>query len=320
MKTVLLLIGAFLSPIVPAYSQQPNPQPTVGATPMPQVTPLIPRPARGAQPLNMPVTSTVGVETEPQGLALRLLIIQRYAQPLYRKPTEEELAAIAPPLSILNKYSSVLEMPKTKVVRLVREAGCGENTKVVNVSDECLRYTMPGGGSSYSFRAGTYRLRHLADVTYEKNEFLVTGILMHGIIVKLGDLPVENISLQTPGLKYLIDFQPVKDFGKGREIERLLATGVERDGFWYRRALPALDDTTYAMRAVAYHGKVPRAVHGASYNELDFDKRRDMIVAFRVVNRGPDGSLTIIWRELSNVESPKLKTTAQTSPSEKRQN
>jgi hypothetical protein len=51
---------------------------------------------------------------------------------------------------------------------------------------------------------------------------------------------------------------------------------------------------------------VPRAVRGISYNELDFDKRRDVIVAFRVVRMDPDGSISILWKQLADGESPKL--------------
>ena len=61
------------------------------------------------------------------------------------------------------------------------------------------------------------------------------------------------------------------------------------------------------MRSIAYRGKFRRAEAGVVYNELDFDKRRDIIVVFKIVDVEPDGSATIVWRMLRESKSPKLK-------------
>lgn len=65
-------------------------------------------------------------------------------------------------------------------------------------------------------------------------------------------------------------------------------------------------DRTYALRAVAYRGKVIRSMAGIRYNELEYDRRRDVIVAFRVVDMDSEG-VTIVWRKLADIESPKIK-------------
>lgn len=305
MKRFLLIPGVLVSSFIGASAQQPLPTPT--STPVPQQTPLFPRTGRGATAINIPPTFGANPDAVPDGLALRQMIVQKYAQPLYRKPTEKELTVISPPPEILKKYAAFLERENTGIFRLVVDEGCADNSKIVTATENCLKYTMPGAGNSYSFRTGNYRIRHLADLTYSNDSFRVTGILMHGIMVKLGDLPVESVSLRTPGVKYLVDFRPVTDFEKAKEMDQLLGKRIEQDGFVYSRIIAAADNTTYVLRAVAYQGKVYRTVRGAEYNEMDFDKRRDVIVVFRIVYRDTDGSLTIIWNELSNMNSPKMK-------------
>ena len=42
---------------------------------------------------------------------------------------------------------------------------------------------------------------------------------------------------------------------------------------------------------------------------MDFDRRRNVIVAFRVVERDDNGDTTIVWKRLRDVASPKLKVT-----------
>jgi hypothetical protein len=127
-------------------------------------------------------------------------------------------------------------------------------------------------------------------------------------LVKLGDVPLESITLQSKGLKYLTDFVPSSDTENLAKFDRLLIDGIKIDGFIYGLGLYATDQTTYALRSIAYKGKVERFVNGITYNELDFDKRRDIIVAFRILEKEPNGNITIAWKILSNENAPTLKT------------
>ena len=309
MKRSVLLCLVFFSSILITDAKQSGSLPATGATPVPQPTPLFPRSGRGSQMSSLQATATNAPEAGPMpdGLALQQLIVQTYAQSIYRKPTEKELMAIAPQSGIGNRYHDFLAKENTGIFRLVADHNCSENTKVISVSDDCLKYTMPGSGNSYSFRVGTYRVRDLADLTYADNRLLISGMMMQGILVGLGDVPVEDVSLQSKGLKYLTDFQPVTDFENARAVDGKIVTGVEQDGFYYRRSLPAKENETYALRAIAYRGKLFRSVRGIPYNEFDFDKRRDVIVAFRIVFRDADDSLTIVWKQLSSADAPKLR-------------
>lgn len=226
---------------------------------------------------------------------------------LYRKPTAKELALLSPSKEDLDAYAVFLRQPNTGLVKLATDKGCDDNSKIVMAIADCLAYTMPGAGSSYSFRVKNYRISNLADITFTENSFQAMGMRLHGIFVNIGDVPLEQVNLQTKGMDFLNDFKPEEDFQKAKEIDRQFSEGVEKNGFIYRRALRAVDGTTYVLRSVAYRGKYFRAVSGFTYNELDFDKRSDVIVAFRIVRRHEDGAVTILWKQLAKQVSPKTK-------------
>ena len=90
-------------------------------------------------------------------------------------------------------------------------------------------------------------------------------------------------------------------------LSKKFAKGVKKDGFLYGRGVYATPNTTFAMRSIAYRGKFMRSELGVPYNELDFDKRRDVVVAFRIVDVADDGAATIVWKILRSEKSPKMK-------------
>ena len=225
---------------------------------------------------------------------------------IYRKPTKSEFKLLAPGKEDLKKYAPFLRQSHTGLIKLIADRGCAEHTNVINVSEECLKYSMPGAGSSYSFRTENYSIRRLSDLTYTDNSFQALGILAHAILVNIGDVPLEQISLETKGLKFLTDFETVTDFNKAKEIDRQIIEGVETNGFLYSRGAKTVENATYILRSIAYRGSYYRAFQGLVYDELDFDERKDIIVAFRVVRRDAE-SATILWKELNNQKSPVIK-------------
>lgn len=230
-----------------------------------------------------------------------------YLQDLYRKPTSEELEVIKPDEEDLQKYASFLKEKNTGLIKLINDKGCSENTKIIVATSECLKYKFPGAGSSFSFRTENYRLRRLADITFTDNSFQATGAHLHGILVNIGDIPLEQINSNTNGMEVLVKFKPSTDYKNAAEVDKLLRNGLIHKGFIYRRALYMKENTTFILRSIAYRGKSFRAIRGMTYNELDFDKRRDVIVAFRVIRKYENGNISLIWREISNQKAPKLK-------------
>ena len=307
MKKVILFLGIFLLGFVVAGAQTPS------ATPAP--TPF--RETRVATPIDRGGLNRA-VPVNP--FEMRQMILQASVQPLYRKPTKKELQAVAPDAGLLKKYDDFLRRDDTGLFKFVADYGCAENTKIVTATENCLKFSMPGAGNSYSFRTNNYRLRRLADLTYNGKYFYVAGVLTHGILVSVGDVPLENITLQTAGTKFLNEFQPAADFEKAAEIDQQLIKGVQKDGFFYSRALSVLENTTYVLRSIAYNGKSFRAVRGVTYNEFDFDKRKDVTIAFRVVRLDSDGSVTILWKELLRKDAPKIMRKSKTIDKRVREN
>ena len=235
-------------------------------------------------------------------------IITQQVRNLYRKPNKKERKLLAPRIEDQQKYAGFLRQPDTGLIKLMPDLGCGENPDVLVATDICQQYTMPGGGSAYSFRKENYRLWRLADILHKDGIIHAVGARSQGILVTLGDVPLESISLGTEGLKFLTDFEPKTEFEEAKKQNHKMLKGITYDGFYYRKALRAVENTTYVLRSVAYRGRFYRSILGVVYNELDYDKRRDVIVAFRIVRQDKtDGSITLLWRTLANEKSPKLK-------------
>jgi hypothetical protein len=245
--------------------------------------------------------------SESDRLASRIVAVQRLVAPLYRKPSSKEMAVVAPSDELRSRFAYILRQPKSGIFKLVPDSGCANNMKVVDARDECLKYSMPGAGNSYSFRTESYRIRHLADLTYDGAQLMLTGIFMHSIISDLGDVRLEEVSPTTPGMKFLSEFKPsisAEDVGL---IDDTFEKGIEVGGFRYSKTAAAKLNATYGFRGVAYRGRIVRSADGLRYNELDYDEREDVLVAFRIVELGSDGSVTIVWRQLAELEAPKIK-------------
>jgi len=324
MKIYGFLLCSFLCLCVGTFAQKPGSAPAPAPKPQPAPVPATP-PAKSQSTVLMPggsksarldplfpydpfrdLDATPSL-SESEMTSLRLSVLHRYADPLYRRPTKDELQMVAPDPSLFERYREFLTRPNAGLFKLVPDAGCAENTKVIAASEACMKFTFPGAGNSYSFRTRNYRIKSLADLTFSEAQLQVNGVLTHGVLVSLGDVPLDSVSLQTAALKYLIQFQPSTGFKEANTINESLDRGVKRDGFLYSRSVAAIENNTYALRSIAYRGKVMNAVKGIPYNVLDFDKRRDIIVAFRIVQKDADGSISILWNQLSDQEAPKIK-------------
>ncbi len=226
---------------------------------------------------------------------------------LYHKTTDKELKLLAPNVEDLAKFKIFLQQPDTGIFKLAADIGCSDDTNILVATPDCLDYTMSGGGNSYSFRMKDYRLRRLADINFTNSSFQASGVFLHGFFAELGDIPLEQVNLQTKGVEFAAAFKPEPNFEKAKEIDSQLANGISENGFSYRRAVAAKDDTTYILRSIAYKRKFSRYVDGLTYDEMHYDKRKDVLIAFRVIRRDDNGSLTVVWKQLRSQSSPKTK-------------
>lgn len=114
-------------------------------------------------------------------LARRQAVIQRYARQVYRKPTQEELKRVAPDAEILEQYRPLLSQSGTGIFKLVPYNDCGDGSMTVSTLPGCSSLAMPGNGSSFSFREGTYHISRLADLRQDGQVLLAAGSLDRGV-------------------------------------------------------------------------------------------------------------------------------------------
>ncbi len=227
---------------------------------------------------------------------------------IYRRPGKEETSVLAVAEAVSARYAAFLKQPNAGIVKLNAESSCiSDADAVVVASEKCIAFKMPGSGASYSFRTESYRLPRLSDVILLNGVFKTGGVLQQVVMTDIGDFPIEDVTLESAGMKFLTNLKPVRDSDEFLQFDGETAKGIEANGFMYRKGHPVKENATFVLRSIAYRGTYVRSIDGISYDELDFDKRRDVIVVFRVVDKDPAGNITILWRRLADVEAPKLK-------------
>lgn len=240
------------------------------------------------------------------GLSPEISVVKRQGLfPFRKKATKEQKKLLQPKPADLNKHAQLLGRPGTGIFRLLPDSGCQENALVVRADETCLN-AIPDS-SFFSFREKEHAAELLADIRLKDDYLISDGVLSQAILVMLGDRALDQVSLETEGMRFLNDYAP-SQFGREAQKQFLqMAKGVKVGGYEYRKALPAVENATYALRVVAYRASIVRSYRGFVYDLLGGDKRIDLTVAFRVVRREADGTVTLVWKELARKESPKLK-------------
>lgn len=115
----------------------------------------------------------------------------------------------------------------------------------------------------------------------------------------------------TEGMKYLVDFEPAKDRQTAQQQFEQISKGIIDNGFTYSKQEKLEENTTYAIRVVAYrfydkYNRRKKTAGNRNFSYLDFDKRKDLLLAFRVIRKSDDGAVTILWKEIKEQKSPKI--------------
>ena len=229
---------------------------------------------------------------------------RRYILPVRKKPTREQKIQLSPDTEDLTRYARFLAQSKTGIFRLLPDLNCDENPLVIKADEKCLK-AIPES-SFYSFREKEYTPEYLSDIRLENNHLISDGILAQGILVALGDVSLENVSLKSEELDFLIKYLPPSS---GAEMQKQfweIARGVKAGKYTYRKAFPARENTTFALRVIAYRGNIIQSFRGYRYDLLEGDNRIDLILAFRIIRKGTDGGVTLLWKELQRRESPRI--------------
>ncbi|HVE58324.1 MAG TPA: hypothetical protein VNB22_15945 [Pyrinomonadaceae bacterium] len=230
--------------------------------------------------------------------------------------TKEELARIEalkkPDAADAAKYAGFLKQSKTGLFRLFPFLAC-EEKNLIRVDGECANF-IPDGWA-YSFRAKGYSTKTFFDLKFEDENLVSGSPLSLGVLTSLGDVPLENVSLASDGMKYLAAIKPETGSEENKDQTEKFARGVESGGYKYSDKIKIEENVTYGLRVVAYRlrnvrlflvseDKLEQGVYSSSeWNE--YDERDDVTLAFRIVRKEND-NITILWKELSRRDAPKL--------------
>src|SRR5947209_5647300 len=190
---------------------------------------------------------------------------------------EKEAVLLAPAPEDRDAYAEFLAQPHTGLIRLLpRERWMG-------------KLSTHGDGAYYSFSRLTQEYGHGSDIELEQD---VLGVGFagadFGFMANLGNVPLETVSVETEGVRFMAAFQTPSAEAEARKAYRQFGSDGQQAGQWtYKSRLPVFVNNTYALRSVNYDTS-------------------DVLVAFRVVRKDFDGSVVLLWKMLKKYPKPTL--------------
>lgn len=193
----------------------------------------------------------------------------------FLSPSEEDRAA----------YADFLQQPHTGLLRLLPREKYDSDVKKNGKT-----LTVRGGGAYYSFARLTHEYGYGSDIQLSSDDLSVGGFggASYGMLKKLGDLPLDGITMEHPAARFMATYTPAGELSKARLEQRRFGTReFTIDNDQYQRIAPVEVNTSYLLRSINYDWT-------------------DVLVAFRVVRKDSDGSVIIAWKLLKNYPKPQL--------------
>jgi hypothetical protein len=193
-------------------------------------------------------------------------------------------------------FASFLRTPNTGLIRLLPP---GNRTYLgaapMAPNDQCY----------YSFANLTHFIGYGSDIVL-RNDQLAVGVLAfgYGMLTNIGDVPLEQIALSDQRARSIADYKPAVTLEYAREEVERFRNPVILYGGRYQSALPVEVNFTYLLRSINY-GKALSGSMGWGRTP-SIVRRTDVLVAFRVIRRDPDGGVTIAWKLLKRFPAPNL--------------
>ena len=193
-----------------------------------------------------------------------------------------ELAALQkqilePPEEDRTAYADFLKQPETGLMRILPRETYGQD--VVGLR---------GGGAFYSFTKRHHEYSNTTDISLEQG-YLKAGFAGadYGMLTTLGDVPLENVNLETGAAQILASHTPASEEPQARVEQRRMSEGTVINGASFKDRLLLKVNSTYLVRSINYSGS-------------------DVLVAFRVVRVDNDNSAVITWKLLKKYPIPYL--------------
>lgn len=219
--------------------------------------------------------------------------------------TKRDKALTAVDAQDKSKYSAFLKSSDTGILRLHDSEDCDEEGKTIGADEPCP-WNITGKATIYSFRTGDYTNKITSDIQFEEKTFKIVGLNLLGFLTDLGDVSIENLNLQSGGIREMAEFEPSLQISEITNHFNLARNGFQVGDYIYKNELRMKPYKTYALRSIAYDSKVLLKVGKRKINLLENDKRKDIIVIFRVIREYEDGSIGILWKKIQSKDAPKL--------------
>jgi hypothetical protein len=202
--------------------------------------------------------------------------------------TERRVVAkglLAPSINDRLKSAAFLRTPDSGLILLLPEKVLDD--KVFQAHKELH---ILGAGSFYSFADHTHAIGYASDVKLEGGSLNAGFSPLHlGIIRDLGDVPLENLTLDDPRVQFLSVYQAPRKLETAQAEAALFRLGVKLDSATYSSEVPIQVNSTFLLRSITYR------YHDGS----------DVLVVLRVLHKDDDGSVTIEWKRLKKYRAPK---------------
>jgi len=202
-------------------------------------------------------------------------------------PAQKKLLDPAP--EDLARFKEILRQPDTGIIRLIPFTY--EFPAMTVAAGPNSRNAVPiiGGGAFYSFMKNTHVQSRWSDIQLRDNHLLsgFSGGAL-GLMVQIGDTPIESVTAKSPGVDFLVNMVPPTTYQEATDQSKRNSEGFIVNSLTYRSFLSVAVDVTYALRSITY-------------------ERSDMVIAFRIIRRDEDGSVTLLWKNLQKLQGPRLK-------------
>lgn len=181
-------------------------------------------------------------------------------------------------------HVELLSQPNTGLIRLLPRELFDSDTYRKNKKTISLR----GGGAYYSFTRLTHEYGWGSDISLDSN-YLSVGFagFDYGMLLKLGDVPLENVTLESATVHTLANYSPPLMESDVRLEQGRFSAGTKIDDAVYKSRVPLEIGATLLLRAISH-------------------ERSDVLVALRTVRKDTDGSVIIAWKLLKKFSKPAL--------------
>ena len=254
---------------VPPVKEKKTEPPIIKVTPPPVIKVLPPQIIKVAPPPVIQVTPPPVVKTPtPVPSTDDASTRESIAKTINGNISKDELILLSPSKEDYAKYADFLKQPDTGLIRLLpRETYDG-------------KLKIRGGGAYYSFARRDHEYNYGSDIELSRSSLSV-GFAGgdYGFFTMLGNMPIAQVGLDTPGVPYMASYQP------GRMDYRIFHRGVMDGDFQYIKHVPVHVGSTYALR---------------SLNE----GKTDVLVAFQIDRQDEDGSIIVPWKLLKLFPAP----------------